>query len=143
MEHYQKISLFLLRISSGWLFFYAGITKVVNPNWSASGYLGSAKTLPGLFSWFAQPQNIGWVNFVSQWGLTIVGAALVAGLLVRWASLGGVALMILFYIPILQFPVVGEHSYIVDEHIIYIFVFAVLALFNAGRYWGLDRMWGK
>ncbi|MDP3954483.1 MAG: DoxX family protein [bacterium] len=143
MSHYQKIFLFLLRISLGWLFFYAGITKVINPNWSAAGYLGNAKTFSGLFSWFAQPGNIGWVSFLAEWGLVLVGVSLIAGFLVRWSSLGGILLMILFYLPILAFPIVGEHSYIVDEHIIYIFVFAVLALFNAGVYWGLDRIWKK
>lgn len=44
MTQFQKISLFLLRISIGWLMFYAGITKVLNPEWSAAGYLKGAKT---------------------------------------------------------------------------------------------------
>src|SRR3989338_5240379 len=35
----QKFFLFLLRVTVGWMFFYAGITKVLNPPCSAEGYL--------------------------------------------------------------------------------------------------------
>ena len=132
------MAVFLSRVGLGILFFYAGITKVINPDWSAGGYLNSAKTFPGLYQWFASAGNIGWINFVNEWGLTLVGAALIIGLLVRWASLGGILLMILYYLPILQFPIVGEHSYIVDEHIMYITVFLILISSNAGTFWGLD-----
>ena len=138
MNKQLKMAVFLSRVGLGILFFYAGITKVINPDWSAGGYLNSAKTFPGLYQWFASAGNIGWINFVNEWGLTLVGAALTIGLLVRWASLGGILLMILYYLPILQFPIVGEHSYIVDEHIMYITVFLVLISSNAGTFWGLD-----
>lgn len=132
------MAVFLSRVGLGILFFYAGITKVLNPSWSAAGYLGSAKTFPGLFQWFAGAGNLGWVNFVNEWGLTIVGVALIVGLLVRLASVGGILLMILYYLPVLQFPYVGEHSFLVDEHIIYITAFLVLFASNAGTFLGLD-----
>lgn len=132
------MAVFLLRISLGALFFYAGISKVLNPDWSAAGYLNSAKTFPGLYHWFASVGNIGWVNFVNEWGLTLVGVALITGLLVRWASLGGIFIMALYYIAILQFPYVGANSFLVDDHIIFITIFLVLIASNAGTFWGLD-----
>lgn len=139
------MAVFLSRVALGMLFFYAGITKVLNPSWSAAGYLNSAKTFPGLYQWFASAGNIGWVNFLNEWGLTLVGLALVFGLLVRWASLGGILIMALYYLPILKFPYVGEHSLLVDDHIIYITVFLILFASNAGNFWGLDsklkRFW--
>ncbi|MEK7098213.1 MAG: hypothetical protein AAB906_05185, partial [Patescibacteria group bacterium] len=55
MTQFQKISLFLLRISLGWLFFWAGITKVLNPTWSAAGYLQGAKTFADFYQWLATP----------------------------------------------------------------------------------------
>lgn len=131
---------FLLRVSLGWLFFYAGITKVINPAWSAAGYLGAAKTFPALFNWFAAPSNLPWVNFANSWGLTLVGLALIIGLLVRAASVGGIMLMTLYYLPILDFPYPNPHSYLVDEHIIYILVFVLLFTADAGRVWGLDKI---
>ena len=140
---FSKISIFALRLTMGWLMLYAGLGKVLNPDWSAVGYLNSAKTFPELYQWFASAGNIGWINFVNEWGLTLVGVALIIGLLVRWASLGGILLMILYYFPVLQFPYVGGHSYIVDEHIIYITAFLVLFASNAGTFWGLDFLLQK
>jgi thiosulfate dehydrogenase [quinone] large subunit len=143
MHKVQKITLLLLRLGLGWLFFYAGITKVLDPAWSAAGYLGQAQTFPSLFAWFASPAHIGWVNMVNEWGLTLIGAALIVGIFVRWASVAGIAFMALYYLPILSFPYAGEHSYIVDDHIIYMLALVVLAVFHAGRYWGLDGRMGR
>jgi len=142
-----KMAVFLSRISLGVMFFYAGITKVMNPNWSAAGYLNSAKTFSELFQWFASPGNLGWINLVNEWGLTLIGVALLVGFMVRLASVGGVFLMLLYYFPVLSFPYVGEHSFIVDEHIIYVTAFLVLFASNAGSIWGLDswtqKRWSK
>ena len=131
--------MFLLRVSLGWLFFYTGITKVLNSDWSAAGYLNSAKTFPGFYQWLASASNISWVNFLNEWGLTLVGVALILGALTRWASLGGILLMIMYYFPILQFPYPNPHSFIVDEHIIYIAVLLFFAAVRAGRVWGLEK----
>lgn len=138
MKYSQKVVLTLLRVATGWLFLYAGITKVLDSTWSAGGYLTSAQTFSGLYSWLASPANIGWVNFLNEWGLTLIGIALILGIFVRWASYAGVLLMLLYWLPVLSFPYVGDHSYIVDEHVIYILVLLVLAYFRAGKYWGLD-----
>src|SRR3989344_4050369 len=78
MNKQLKLAVFLSRVALGILFFYAGIVKVLNPNWSAAGYLNSAKTFPGLYHWFASAGNIGWINFMNEWGLTLVGVALVS-----------------------------------------------------------------
>lgn len=138
MNKQLKTVVFLSRVVLGVLFFYAGIVKVMNPDWSASGYLNNAKTFSGLYRWFASASNIGWVNFVNEWGFVVIGLALIFGLLTRWASLGGIIYMVLYYFPVLQFPYVGEHSFLVDDHIIYITVLLILFTSNAGTFWGLD-----
>ena len=138
-----KISLVLLRLATGWMFFYAGITKVIDPTWSAEGYLKSAKTFVGLYQWFASPGILPFINFVNEWGLTLIGISLIFGVFVRLSSICGVALMLLYYLPILQFPHPNPHSYIVDEHIIYIFGLLVLASFRAGRMWGLENWYAN
>ena len=132
------IALLGLRLSLGWLFFYAGITKVLNVDWSAAGYLANAKTFPALFQWLASPANIGWVNFLNEWGLTLIGLALLAGLFVRFASYAGVLLMALYYLAGLEFPYPNANTFIVDEHIIYAFIFLFFAFSNAGVFYGLD-----
>lgn len=136
----QKVSLILLRVAVGCLFFYAGITKILNPQWSAAGYLNNAQTFPELFKWFTNPDILPFINILNEWGLTLIGVALILGAFTKWASWGGLMLMILYYFPVLTFPYAGDHSYIVDEHIIYALVFLVLIAFRAGRYWGVDGM---
>jgi len=134
---WQKFTLLFLRLSLGWVFLYAGLTKVLNPNWSAAGYLKAAKTFPELYQWFASAENIGWVNFLNKWGLTLVGAALILGIGIRIASWAGAALMLLYYFPVLTFPKIGANSYIVDEHIVYISIFLVLGALGAQSSWGI------
>jgi len=139
MTNIQKYSLFFLRISLGWLFFYAGITKVLNPEWSAAGYLKGAKTFAPFYQWLLTPSVLPAIDFLNEWGLTLIGVSLILGVFVRWGSYAGILLMVLYYLPILQFPKVGDHSYIVDEHIIYIFAFLALVGFDAGKTWGLEN----
>ncbi len=135
----MKLSILLLRLGLGWLFLYAGISKILDPAWTSAGYLKGTKTFTGLYAWFATPANIGWVDFLNEWGLTLIGISLILGIAVRWSSLAGIALMALYYFPVLEFPYVSDHSYIVDEHIIYILAFLVLYFGKAGGYWGLDK----
>ena len=142
MDKYSKITLLLLRLSMGGLMFYAGITKVLDPNWSAAGYLNTAKTFTGLFQWFASPEILPVINFINEWGLTLLGVSLILGVFVRLSSVLGAALMLLYYFPILEFPYVG-HGFLIDEHIIYALVLTYFAIVKAGRVWGLENWCGN
>lgn len=135
----QKFFLFLLRIATGWMYFYAGITKVIDPNFSAAGYLQGAKTFAGFYQWLLGPGVLPIVNFINEWGLTLLGISLVLGIGVRLSSVLGAILMLLYYFPILSFPYPNAHSYIVDEHIIYVAVLLFFAAVRAGRAWGLEN----
>ncbi|KKU77065.1 MAG: DoxX [Parcubacteria group bacterium GW2011_GWA2_47_8b] len=139
MTKYAQISLFLFRVTMGWMFFYAGITKVLNPEWSAAGYLNAAKTFAGFFHWLASPAILPITNFMNEWGLTLLGVSLILGIGVRLSSALGAVLMLLYYLPILSFPYPNTHSLIVDEHIIYIAGLLVLGSLRAGRVWGLEK----
>src|SRR3989338_9636673 len=139
MTRNQKVLLFLLRISLGILFFYAGITKVINPNWSAAGYLKGAQTLTEFYNFLLQPSVLPIINFVNAWGMTLLGVSLLLGIFVRLSSKLGALLMLLYYIPILKFPYVGTHSFLVDEHIIYIASLLLLGSAKAGRFLGLEK----
>ena len=133
----QKFFLFVSRITVGWMFFYAGITKVLDPQWSAEGYLKGAKAFTWFFQMLLDPSILPIINFMNKWGLTLLGLSLILGLFVRFSSLLGVLLMALYYIA-LGFPYPNPHSYIVDEHIIYISVLLFFAAVKAGRVFGLD-----
>lgn len=139
MTQTQKISLFILRVVLGWMYLYAGITKIINPNWSAAGYLRGAKIFSAFYQWLASPGVLPLTNFVNEWGLTLLGASLIFGLFVRVSSSLGAVMMLLYYLPVLDFPYPNPHSYIVDEHIIYIAALLVLGSFKSGRVWGLEE----
>lgn len=123
----------------GWIMLYAGITKVIDPNFSAAGYLQNAKIFSGFYTWLMSPNILLAVNFVNEWGLTLLGISLILGIGVRLSSLLGAFLMLLYYFPILQFPYPNPYSYIVDEHIIYALVLLFFAAVRAGRAWGLEN----
>ncbi|OGY67050.1 MAG: hypothetical protein A3H63_00545 [Candidatus Harrisonbacteria bacterium RIFCSPLOWO2_02_FULL_45_10c] len=139
MSKFQQFSLVALRLSLGWLMFYAGITKVLDPAWSAEGYLKGAKTFAWFYQWLLSPQILPIINFINEWGLTLLGISLILGIFVRLSSLLGAVLMLLYYLPILDFPYPNPHSFLVDEHIIYIFVLLLFASLKAGRVWGLEN----
>lgn len=138
MNTKQKLALFALRITMGWMFFYAGITKVLNPEWSAEGYLKGAKAMTGLYQLLLSPEVLPIVNFVNAWGLTLLGASLILGILVKVSAPLGMILMLMYYLA-LGLPYPNPHAYIVDEHIIYIAGLFTLVAFDAGKFWGLGR----
>jgi thiosulfate dehydrogenase [quinone] large subunit len=141
MNTTQKFSLFALRIAMGWMFFYAGITKVMNPEWTALGYLKGAKMMTGMYEFFMSPQILPIINFINAWGLTLLGVSLILGVLVRVSAPLGMLLMLMYYLA-LGFPHPNPNSYIVDQHVIYIASLFVLFAFNAGRIWGIDSRRG-
>ena len=139
----SKISLFLLRVSMGWLMFYAGITKILNPNWSSAGYLKTAATFSGLYQWFLRPEILPVIDFINGWGLTLLGVSLMLGLFVRLSAPLGALLMMLYYFPVLKFPYIAPHSFLVDEHIIYASALIFLSAVKSGEIWGLDKFLNK
>lgn len=139
MTKFQKISLASLRIALGWMFFYAGITKVLSGNFSAAGYLQGAKTFAGFYNLFLNPQILPVINFLNEWGLTLVGISLMLGALTRLSSFFGAALLMLYYFPILDFPYPDAHSFLVDSHVLEALAVLVVGAFRAGRVFGLEN----
>lgn len=126
-----------LRLAFGWLFLYAGITKIINPEWTAAGFLNNAQTLSGFYGWLASPNILPFVDFLNQWGITLIGITLILGIFVRLSSYLGAFLMVLYYFPNLAFPYVGEHSFLVDEHIIYALALILIASIHTKRHFSI------
>ena len=80
-----------------------------------------------------------------MWGLTAVGVLLILGLFTRLASLGGIGLLILFYL--CNPPFVGyfyslpsEGSYlIVNKNLVELAALVVIMLTGSGKFAGLDK----
>lgn len=141
MSSLQKTSLLLLRLCLGWVFLYAGISHLLDNNFAAAtgGYLAKATTFAPLFHWFGSPALLPWTSGMVSWGLTIAGISLILGIFLRWGAVLGIIFMLLFYFPILDFPYPNKFSFLVDEHIVYVFALLVLYAFDAGKAWGLDK----
>lgn len=100
-----------------------------------AGYLGSLKgSLAGVFQPLAGNPA---VDAAFMLGLLFVGAALVLGVALRAAAVGGTALMLLMWLTAL--PI--KTNPVLDEHIIYAAAMIALAATGAGRVWGLGRRW--
>ncbi len=139
----QNFSLFLLRVTLGWLMFYAGITKILAGGFSAEGYIKGAKTFPEFYNYLLQPGILPAVNLLVEWGLLLIGVSLILGIFVRISAPLGMLMMALLYFPILSFPYPNDHSYIVDEHVIYFCSLFVLWAFKAGGAYGLGNKFGQ
>lgn len=137
MPKAQKICLVLVRLSLGFMYLYSGLSKVLDSSWTSQGYLEGAKGFTGFYTWLASPSLLPAVDFMNEWGLTLLGVSLVLGIFVRLSGVLGAVLMLLYYLA-LGFPYPNEHAFIVDEHIIYGSILLYLAAIQAGRVYGLD-----
>lgn len=136
MTNAQKVFFVALRVALGALFLYAGVTKVIDPTWSAAGYISGAKNFTGFYQLLLDPGILPIVNLLNAWGLTLLGVSLISGLLVRLSSVLGAVLMLLYYFA-LPFPQPDAHSLIVDNHIIYALILCFFAATPASSGWGL------
>lgn len=142
------IAITVLRVIVGWHFLYEGIAKLTSPTWSAVGYLKASRgPLSGLFRWIAsQPHLLDNANLITMYGLAIVGLLLMLGLFTRLAAVGGIILILLFYLA--NPPFIGyfyalpsEGSYlIVNKNLVELCALLVILLTRSGLFAGLDRI---
>jgi thiosulfate dehydrogenase [quinone] large subunit len=144
----QLSLLVILRMVIGWHILYEGVVKLWNPNWSASGYLLDSKGLfAGIFHAMAENATVlSIVDFLNVWGLVLVGLGLILGLGTRWATIGGIVLIGMYFLshpPLIgvKYALPSEGSYLfVNKNLIEVFALAVLLVFPTGKHIGLDRL---
>jgi len=88
----------------------------------------------------AGPQVDPWVDWLFMASMLLIGLGLMAGVMTRLAAFGGIAWLAIFYVATAIWP---EHNPFVDEHVVYAVVLVGLILANAGRYWGLGKIWQR
>ena len=136
----------VLRMLVGWHLLYEGIAKLTNPYWTAAGFLAdSPGPLSAFYLWLAsEPGRLAVVDRLNEWGLTLIGTALILGLFSRTATLLGIVLLALYYLGSPPWPGLAsvgpaEGAYlIVNKTLIEIAVLVVLWLFPTGRQVGFD-----
>jgi thiosulfate dehydrogenase [quinone] large subunit len=128
-----------LRVVTGWWFFHAGVTKLLTDglNYTAGpGYLKgmTGTALGGLPVWMGN--NLAWLI---EPGVplfeTLIGLALIFGVLTRLAAFGGVFFMSLFWVGNAGFG----HG-VVNSELMGLLLFMTVIVFAAGRYYGLDAI---
>ena len=148
---FQLMSLVSLRMLIGWHFLYEGLAKITNPYWTSAGYLQESQ---GWFSeWFvslaANPGTLTAVDYLNQWGLLLIGLALLVGIYARTAAWFGVILLALYYLaappfPGLEYAIPAEGSYlIVNKLLIELAALLVVLGFPTAHRVGLDRLLRK
>lgn len=98
------------------------------------------QTITGFQMTQAGPTSAAWVDWVYMLSMLAIGTALILGIGVRLAAIGGIIWMAIFYTATAIWP---EHNAFMDEHIIAALVLAAVFLANAGRYYGLGKVWQR
>ena len=127
-----------LRLTMGLVFLGAGLGKVTGEPFDAAGYLLATEgPAAGIYAAMAaNPALMDVVNVVVPATQILIGLALVAGIFVRLAALGGAMQMAMFYLG--NWDVAGPLGF-VNSDLVYLVVFLAIAAFGAGRILGLDR----
>jgi thiosulfate dehydrogenase (quinone) large subunit len=135
----ERPMILFFRLAMGWTFLYAGARQLLDPGWSAAGFLGHTKTFHDFFAVFAAPGVVPYTDFLVKWGHFLIGLSLVSGLLVRVSGIFGILLLGTYYFAHMDFPYIeAKVNMIVDYHLVYIGVITYLIAKRAGRVWGLD-----
>ena len=98
-ETWRGWLLTVMRIAVGWHLFYEGVLKLVEDQWTATGYLaGSTGFLSGFYRWLADlPMLMPVIDFLNIFGLMFIGLGLFLGFYTRYAAVAGALLMGLYY----------------------------------------------
>jgi uncharacterized membrane protein YphA (DoxX/SURF4 family) len=88
--------------------------------------------------------NLPWIDETVRWGLAIVGACLLVGLLTRTACVAGSAYLLVFYLAMPALPGLAEnpaapgHYLFINNNLIEILALLAIATSQPGRRYGLD-----
>lgn len=148
LTNVQGYALVLLRILIGWHFLYEGVIKAYNPSWTSRGYLLSASILKPFFAGLASDSLISVIDNLNIIGLIAVGISLLIGIKVRWGCIGGILLLMLYYIAHPPFPGLpqgpSEGSYwVVNKNLIEMVALFVIYQFPLTTVFGLENLFSK
>jgi thiosulfate dehydrogenase [quinone] large subunit len=132
----QKLVFLWLRLAMSFIFLWAFFDKLLGLGFATTaekawinggsptfGFLsfGTKGPFAEIFKSLAGVQVVDWLFML---GLLFVGITLFANKYIKWGALAGSLMMLLMYLA----AMLPENNPLIDEHIIYIFVLALLAL---------------
>lgn len=137
------------RIALGWVFLWAFLDKTfglgfateradawINGGSPTFGFLNFAtegKVFHDFFASLAGPV----ADWLFMLGLLGIGVALILGVGMRIAAVSGAIMLTLMWAA--ELPL--ENNPFMDDHIVYALVLVALAIYGAGRTWGLGKVW--
>ena len=146
-----RFALAIARISLGWVFLWAFLDKTfglgfatasedawINGGSPTFGFLNfgtEGKIFHDFFAGLSGPAS----DWVFMTGLLGIGVALILGIGMRVAAASGALLMTFMWAAELRL----ENNPFMDDHIIYAIALIALAIYGAGRTWGLGRQWER
>jgi uncharacterized membrane protein YphA (DoxX/SURF4 family) len=89
---------------------------------------------------------VDWIDWLTPWGLTLIGACLLFGLFTRTACVAGAAFLLTLYLAMPPFPWLPEtlrtegHYLFVNKNVIEMLALLTLATTASGRWAGLDGL---
>lgn len=133
-----------LRLVMAYVFLSAGIQKLLDPGWTAQGFLmgavHDANPLKPMFTWMAE----GWlwlIDPLNVFGQVLIGLALLFGVFTRVAVFFGAMMMLLYWLTQFQGGLLAglpvANGYVVTYHLVYAFILFGLGAVGAGRVLGL------
>jgi uncharacterized membrane protein YphA (DoxX/SURF4 family)/uncharacterized small protein (DUF1192 family) len=117
------------------------LQTVLTPEQIKEGAVTASKR-PGISEW----KRMDWIDALTRYGLTLVGACLLLGLFTRSACLGGVVFLAMFYGAMPALPWLPEspraegHYVFINKNIIEMLALLTLATTPSGRWAGLDGL---
>ena len=132
----------LLRVVTGWWFFHAGVTKLIE---DGLAFTYGPAYLQGMTGTALGPIPV-WMGNNLAWLIepgvplfeTLIGLALIAGALTRLAAFGGTIFMVLFWLGNAGFG----HGLVTGDFMGLLLFITVMVL-ATGRYYGLDAILEK
>ena len=141
----------ITRIALGWVFLWAFLDKTFGLGFATAsedawirggsptfGFLNfgtEGKWFHDFFASLASP----FADWLFMIGLLGIGVALTLGIGMRIAAASGAVMLTLMWVALLPL----ENNPFLDDHLVYAIVLVALAVYGAGRYWGLGRAWEK
>jgi thiosulfate dehydrogenase (quinone) large subunit len=139
----------ILRISLGFIFFWAFIDKLFGLGFATTQdkawLLGNSPTagfltkstygpLASLFQGFAGSSVVDWLFMM---GLVLIGLSLILGIGVKIAGWSGALLMVFMYMAMIP----PKNNPLVDDHIIYAALLIFFTQVKIGQWIGLGKQW--
>lgn len=148
-EQVARYTAAALRLSLGWVFFWAFLDKAfglghetahaqawVRGGSPTRGFLAFATSGPFADLYHGVAGQT-WADWLFMAGLLGIGVALLAGVAMRPAAASGALLLVLMWTAVLP----PENNVLMDDHLIYAMVLVLLAAVGAGHTLGLGRVW--